>query len=49
MKLAKRVLIVNEETYGKQDSRTIESRNVLHTLTSKAVEQARHLKLNEKN
>ena len=39
LKLAKRVLIVNEERFGEKDSRSIESRNVLHSLTSRAVEQ----------
>lgn len=49
LKLAKRVLIVNEKRYGEKDSRSVESRNVLHTLTSRAVEQARHLKLKANN
>ena len=49
LKLAKRVLIVNEKRYGEQDSRSIESKNVLHTLTSKAVEQARRMKVNATN
>lgn len=49
LKLAKRVLIVNEKRYGEKDSRSVESRNVLHTLTSRAVEQAKHLKLKANN